>query len=227
MTDSRRRLSAEALGTAFLLATVVGSGIMARATGRREHRARAPRQHDADRRDLVVLILTFGPISGAHFNPAVSLAFALRGDLPGAIAWLYIVAQVVGGLAGVLVAHAMFELPLCSYRAKARTGPGQWLAEVVATFGLLLDDPGCIRCAHRGRALCRRALHHGRLLVHGFDLVRQSGRDRRSFPLRHLRRHRPGDVPAFIVAQLIGMAGAVRLSGWLWPEPANRGTGTF
>src|SRR5262249_23102609 len=87
---------------------------------------------------LVVLILIFGPLSGAHFNPAVSVAFALRHNLPWSMAILYIAAQLLGGVAGVWMAHLMFELPLWQFSATVRTGPGQWLAEAVATSGLIL-----------------------------------------------------------------------------------------
>jgi glycerol uptake facilitator-like aquaporin len=91
-----------------------------------------------------LLILTFGPLSGAHFNPAVSLAFSLRGELPWSTAAVYIAAQLVGGIVGVWAAHLMFELPLWQLSITVRTGPGQWLAEAVATFGLLLTISGCV-----------------------------------------------------------------------------------
>src|SRR6516162_8827153 len=93
---------------------------------------------------LAVLILLFGPLSGAHVNPAVSIGFALRGELPWSTAAIYIVAQVLGGLAGVWAAHLMFELPVWQFSITQRTGPGQWLAEAIATFGLLLTVFGCI-----------------------------------------------------------------------------------
>ena len=93
---------------------------------------------------LAVLILIFGPLSGAHLNPAVSLGFALRGKLVWSTASTYILAQVIGGLGGVWMAHLMFELPVWQLSITARTGPGQWLAEAVATFGLLLTIFGCV-----------------------------------------------------------------------------------
>src|SRR5262249_57079235 len=93
---------------------------------------------------LAVLILVFGPLSGAHFNPAVSLAFALRGELAWWAAAIYIAAQVLGGLVGVWVAHLMFELPVWQFSITQRTGPGQWLAEAVATFWLLLTVFCCV-----------------------------------------------------------------------------------
>ncbi|NBN79340.1 aquaporin family protein [Microvirga tunisiensis] len=134
--DLSRRLVAEVLGTALLVATVVGSGIM------------ADRLSDdvavsllgntlPTGAILLVLITCLGPVSGAHFNPAVSLVFALRGDLKAADAVFYTLAQVVGGCVGAIVAHAMFALPLVELSSTVRTGLPQWIAEVVATFGLV------------------------------------------------------------------------------------------
>jgi glycerol uptake facilitator-like aquaporin len=138
MPSLPQRAVCEWLGTAFLLAAVVGSGIMAqRLSG--GNAALAPLCNTLPTGAiLAVLILVFGPLSGAHFNPAVSIAFALRGELRCSTALVYIVFQVLGGLIGVWVAHLMFELPVWQLSITARTGPGQWLAEAVATFGLLL-----------------------------------------------------------------------------------------
>ncbi|MEO0914649.1 MAG: MIP/aquaporin family protein, partial [Pseudomonadota bacterium] len=131
-----RKLVAEGLGTGLLVATVVGSGIMGDALS--EDTAVALLGNTLPTGAiLVVLITIFGPISGAHFNPAVSLVFALRGDLPARAAALYIAVQIAGGIAGTLLAHAMFDLPLWQASQTIRTGPGQWVAEVVATFGLV------------------------------------------------------------------------------------------
>jgi len=137
-------IAAEALGTAFLLAAVVGSGIMA-ATLSGGNAALALLCNTLPTGAiLTVLILMFGPVSGAHFNPAVSIAFALRGELTARALLLYIAGQIVGGIAGVWVAHLMFGLPLWQISATVRTGPGQWFAEGVATFGLLMTILGCI-----------------------------------------------------------------------------------
>lgn len=131
-----RRLSAEAVGTAALVIAVVGSGIMAqRLTG--DAALALLCNALATGATLVVLISILGPVSGAQFNPAVSLVAALRRELPARDAGLYVVAQVAGGIAGTLLAHAMFELPLVTLSQHARTGGGQWLAEGVATFGLV------------------------------------------------------------------------------------------
>ncbi|HEX6610172.1 MAG TPA: MIP/aquaporin family protein [Hyphomicrobiaceae bacterium] len=138
-----RRLGAEAVGTAFLLATVIGSGIMgAKLSGGNVALALLGNTL-ATGAMLVVLILIFGGVSGAHLNPAVSLATAIRGDMSARDAALYGVAQILGAVAGVWAAHAMFELPIWQLSTTARTGPSQWFAEVVATLGLLLTIFGC------------------------------------------------------------------------------------
>jgi glycerol uptake facilitator-like aquaporin len=131
-----RRLAAEALGTGFLVATVVGSGIMADDLTTDNALALLGNTLPTGA-ILVVLITILGPISGAHFNPAVTLVFALRGTLSAGCAAGYVAAQIVGGVAGTLAAHLMFELPLIDWSVHARTGIAQWWAEVVATFGLV------------------------------------------------------------------------------------------
>ncbi|MEI8154382.1 MAG: MIP/aquaporin family protein, partial [Hyphomicrobiales bacterium] len=143
MPPLAQRLAAETLGTAFLLATVVGSGIMAqRLSGGNVALALLGNTLPTGA-ILVVLILIFGPVSGAHFNPAVSMVSALRGDLPWPESAAYIAMQVIGGVIGVWAAHLMFELPLWQVSATARSGWSQWLAEFIATFGLLLTIFGC------------------------------------------------------------------------------------
>jgi glycerol uptake facilitator-like aquaporin len=144
MAPVAQRAASEALGTAFLLATVIGSGIMAqRLSGGNDALALLCNTLPTGA-ILTVLILIFGPVSGAHFNPAVSLAFAIRGDIPWSTAGAYLVAQLGGAVIGVWAAHLMFELPVWQFSTHVRTGPGQWLAEAVATFGLLLTILGCI-----------------------------------------------------------------------------------
>ena len=132
-----QRAFCEWLGTAFLLAAVVGSGIMAQKLAGDDALALLCNTL-ATGAILAVLILVFGPLSGAHFNPAVTIGFALRGKLPWSEAAIYIAAQLLGGLVGVWLAHLMFELPVWQFSITARTGAGQWLAEAVGTFGLLL-----------------------------------------------------------------------------------------
>src|SRR4051812_46507739 len=134
--DLPRRLAAEALGTGLLVATVVGSGIMAESLTGDVALALLGNTLPTGA-ILVVLITIFGPISGAHFNPAVSLIFAIKRDLTPRDAALYMAAQVAGGIIGTIIAHAMFALPLLGASLKARTGGAQWLAECVAAFGLV------------------------------------------------------------------------------------------
>jgi glycerol uptake facilitator-like aquaporin len=132
------RALSEALGTALLLATVVGSGIMAVNLSGGNVAIALLANALATGAILVVLITCLGPVSGAHFNPAVSLVALLRGELPPASALIYVVVQAVAAIAGVLLAHAMFDLALVQTSATARTGTGQWISEGVATFGLVL-----------------------------------------------------------------------------------------
>src|SRR5262249_49444755 len=144
MPSPAQRLVAEGLGTAFLLAAVVGSGIMAQKLAGGNVALALLCNTIPTGAILVVLILIFGPLSGAHFNPAVTLAFASRGELPWPPAVLYILAQIGGGIAGVWTAHLMFELPVLQTSLTVRSGIGQWFAEGVATFGLLLTIFGCV-----------------------------------------------------------------------------------
>lgn len=130
-----QRVAAETVGTAFLVATIVGSGIMAETLAHNAALALLANTL-ATGAMLVVLITTLGPISGAHFNPAISLIFALKGDLPRREMGLYALGQVAGGILGTVIAHAMFALPLLQASQKIRTGEALWLSEGVASFGL-------------------------------------------------------------------------------------------
>ncbi len=136
--STTRKLGAEALGTAFLLALVIGSGIMAERLAGGNAAVALLANTLATVAGLVVLIEVFGPISGAHFNPAVSLVMAHRRALAWPLVPGYVVAQLLGAVLGAWLAHAMFDLPILQFSTRIRTGPGQWLAEGVATFGLLL-----------------------------------------------------------------------------------------
>jgi len=133
-----RALLAEGLGTALLLAVVIGSGLMAERLAGGNGALALLANTAATVGGLFALIEILGPISGAHFNPAVSLALALRGDLPWPRLAPYVAVQLVGAVLGAVLAHAMFDVPLLQLSTKVRTGPGQWLAEGVASFGLLL-----------------------------------------------------------------------------------------
>src|ERR1700689_2340994 len=138
MPSLARRIFAEWLGTAFLLAAVVGSGIMAQKLAGGNLALALLCNTIPTGAILVVLILIFAPLSGAHFNPAVSIAFALRREFSWLETAAYITVQIAGAVIGVWTAHLMFELPLWQISTTVRTGAGQWLAEFVATFGLLL-----------------------------------------------------------------------------------------
>ncbi len=138
MTSLYRKLFAEALGTLLLLAVVIGSGIMAERLCDGNVGIALLANALATVGGLYILIEVFGPVSGAHFNPAVSLAMALRGALPRSYAAPYIVAQLAGAVLGAWLAHAMFDAPILQWSSKLRSGSGQWIAEAVATAGLLL-----------------------------------------------------------------------------------------
>ncbi len=143
--DIQRKLVAEWLGTFSLLATVVGSGIMAEKLAGGNVAIALLGNTIPTGAILVVLILVFGPISGAHLNPAVTLAFAIRREISPKNASLYVVTQILGGISGVLVAHVMFDNPLIDPSTTVRTGIGQWVGEFLATFGLVGTILGCLK----------------------------------------------------------------------------------
>jgi glycerol uptake facilitator-like aquaporin len=141
----KRAVIAEALGSFFLFATVVGSGIMAEQLSGGNVAVALLGNTLATGAMLFILITMLGPISGAHFNPAVSLVFRLRGEIGTGLAIAYVIVQLAGGIAGVWAAHLMFDLPILQFSEKARTGVGQWSGEFIATFGLLLTILGTIQ----------------------------------------------------------------------------------
>jgi len=221
--DLRRRAIAEALGTGLLLAAVVGSGIMAQRLAGGNIALALLCNTIATGAVLTVLILIFAPLSGAHFNPVVSAAFAIRRDLAWTDAVLYIAAQVAGGIIGVWVAHLMFDLSPLQLSQTVRTGPGQWLSEAVATFGLLLTIFGGLASAPASvpyavglyitaaywftasTSFANPAVTVARSLSNTFAGIA------------------PADVPAFLAAQAIGAAAAVIVSGWLWRKSPATG----
>jgi glycerol uptake facilitator-like aquaporin len=214
-----QRAFCEWLGTAFLLAAVVGSGIMAQKLAGGNGALALLCNTLPTGAILAVLILMFGPLSGAHFNPAVTLAFALRADLPWSTAAVYIVAQLLGGIAGVWVAHLMFELPVWQFSITVRTGPGQWLAEAVATFGLLLTVFGCV-----WRRPDSVAYAVGLYITAAYWFTASTSFANPAVTVARSLSDTfagiaPAGVPAFIVAQLAGALAAVVLSHWLWREP--------
>ncbi|RWE70942.1 MIP/aquaporin family protein [Mesorhizobium sp.] len=212
--DPLRRLVAEALGTGLLVATVVGSGIMAETL---THDAALALLGNtlATGAMLVVLITILGPISGAHFNPAVSLVFCLNRSLPARDLPAYIAAQFAGGVAGTIAAHLMFALPVLEVATKPRTGPAQWLSEGVAAFGLVAVILAGLRFERRAvprlvglyiaaaywftasTSFANPAVAVARSLTNSFSGIR------------------PVDLPGFIVAELLGALIALALMGWL------------
>ncbi len=203
-------------GTAFLLATVVGSGIMAAKLAGGNGALALLCNTLPTGAILVVLILTFGPVSGAHFNPAVSLALVLRRELPMSAAATYVASQIVGGILGVLAAHAMFELPLWQVSMTVRTGFGQWFAECVATFGLLLTILGC---AARSPAAIPYAV--GLYITAAYWFTASTSFANPAVTISRALSDTyagiaPAGVAAFIAAQLAGAAIAVALARWLW-----------
>jgi glycerol uptake facilitator-like aquaporin len=216
MPSLAQRAFSEWLGTAFLLAAVVGSGIKAQQLAGGNAALALLCNTLPTGAILAVLVLTFGPLSGAHFNPAVSLAFLVRGNPPWSITAVYIVAHVVGGIAGVWAAHLMFELPLWQLSITARTGPGQWLAKAVATFGLLLTIFGCI--AHTPAAVPYAV---GLYITAAYWFTASTSFANPAVTIaRSLSDTFAGITPSgvlgFIAAQLVGMLIAVLLGRWLW-----------
>ena len=216
--DLPRRLAAEALGTALLLAAVVGSGIMGERLAGGNDAIALLGNTIATGAALIVLILIFGAISGAHFNPAVTLAFSLRCEIAGRDAVLYVVVQVAGGLAGVMAAHLMFGEPLLVEGVKSRTGGGQWLGEFVATFGLLATILGCLRA--RPEAVPWAVglfITAGYWFTSSTSFANPAVTIARSFT-DTFSGIAPGDAPGFIAAQAAGALAATAVFGWLWAE---------
>jgi glycerol uptake facilitator-like aquaporin len=221
MPSLQQRAVAERLGTAFLLAAVVGSGIMAAKLAGGNGALALLCNTLPTGAILAVPILVFGPLSGAHFDPAVSIAFAFRGALPWQSAAVYIGAQVLGGIVGVWVAHAMFELPLWQLSTTVRNVAGQWLAEAVATFGLLLTIFGCV--ARRPEAVPYAV---GLYITAAYWFTASTSFANPAVTIaRSLSDTFAGIAPAgvvpFIVAQFAGTLAAVLVGRWLWREEAT------
>jgi glycerol uptake facilitator-like aquaporin len=214
-----RRIAAELLGTGFLVVAVVGSGIMAERLASGNVALALLANTIATGAVLVTLILTFGPISGAHFNPAVSLADAMEGGLSWSEAGGYMAAQIFGGTAGTLAAHAMFGLRLISLSQHVRGGPSQLLSEFIAAFGLLCVIWGCSRSSSSSNMI---AFAVGSYITAAYWFTAST-----SFanPAVTIARSisdtfagiRPGDVPSFVVAQILGAITATVLFRWLIP----------
>jgi glycerol uptake facilitator-like aquaporin len=212
--DLARRLTAEALGTAILVATVVGSGIMAETLTRDVALALLGNTIPTGA-ILVVLITILGPISGAHFNPAVSLVFTIKGDLTAREGLFYVAAQIAGGIAGTMAAHLMFAMPLVEFSLKTRTGGPQWFAEAVAAFGLIVTILAGLRFQRSAipwlvglyitaaywftasTSFANPAVAIARSLTNTFSGIR------------------PADLPGFIVSELTGAVLALLVMSWL------------
>lgn len=219
--DLPRRVAAEFLGTWLLVATVVGSGIMAETLAGGNVAVALLGNTIATGAMLVVLIAMLGPISGAHFNPAVSLVFTAAGELPVAMLGLYVVAQIGGGIAGTITAHLMFELPIVQVSQHVRQGPSQFLSEVVATFGLIATILGCRRFRAEiipvavalyvvagywftaSTCFANPAVAIARSLTDTFSGIR------------------PSDAPWFILAEFAGALLAAGLFRWLFASKAR------
>lgn len=220
--DLPRRLAAEALGTGVLVATVVGSGIMAETLTKDVALALLCNTLPTGA-ILVVLITVLGPISGAHFNPAVTLVFTGKRELPPQEAVLYVVAQIAGGIAGTMAAHLMFALPLIDFSMKVRTGGAQWFAEAVAAFGLVATILAGIRFQRTAvpwlvglyitaaywftasTSFANPAVAIARSLTNTFAGIR------------------PVDLPGFILAELVGAFAGMLLMTWMLGRPEARG----
>jgi len=216
-----RKLFSEWLGTLFLVAVVVGSGIMAdRLSGGNVAIALLGNTIPTGA-ILVVIIMVFGPISGAHFNPAVTLAFLIRGDLDKKTAFLYAIAQIVGGVCGAMIAHIMFELPLIEASEHARTGISQWVAEFVATFGLLTTIFGCIKA--RPEAVPYAV---GLYITAGYWFTSSTSFANPAVTIARTTTNTfsgiaPQDAPAFILAQLIAAVVCLWVMTWLLGEKSR------
>ena len=213
-----RRLFAEGLGSAMLFATVIGSGIMAEQLAGGNVALALLGNTLATAAMLLVLITMLGPVSGAHFNPAVTLVFALRRALAWRDAALYMLVQLLGGLGGAIIAHAMFDLPAFEIGSKIRTGSGQWLGEAVATFALVLTILGTLR--HRPLWV---PLSVAGVITAGYWFTSSTSFANPAITLtRSLTDSfsgiRPVDAPGFIAAQIGGALLAAACGRWLFDD---------
>jgi glycerol uptake facilitator-like aquaporin len=213
-----RRLAAEALGSALLLAVVIGSGIMGERLAGGNVAIALLGNTLATGAGLVVLITVFGPISGAHFNPVVTLVALLRQEIPGRDALLYLLAQVAGAIAGVWLAHAMFGEPILQVSTKLRDGPAQMLAETVATFGLVATILGAVRFRPDFAAVAV-----GLYITAAYWFTASTSFANPAVTVARALSDTfagiaPASAPAFILAQVAGALLAAGVFGWLLKE---------
>lgn len=216
--DLARRLTAEAVGTAFLLIAVVGSGIMGERLSAGNTAMALLANSIATGAALVAIILAFGDVSGAHLNPAVSLMAAWERGLSWRDAAAYSFVQIGGAVAGVVLAHAMFGEPVIALGTQVRSGGGQWLGEVVATFGLLAVIWGCSR--RRSSAV---AFAVGAYITGAYWFTVSTSFANPAVTIARALTDtfagiRPADVPGFVGAQLLGAVAATLLFAWLVPN---------
>lgn len=219
--STSRELAAEALGTAFLLAAVVGSGIMGERLADGNVAIALLANTLATGAALAVLISVFGPISGAHFNPAVTLFFGLRREIELKLAFLYIVAQIAGAILGVWAAHAMFAMPILETAQKLRDGPAQWWSEFVATFGLIVTIAGAVRYSPQAAAYLV-ALY----IVAAYWFTASTSFANPAVTIARAMTDSfagiaPHSVAGFIAAQIAGALAGYALTGWLFSTPAR------
>ncbi|WP_248312762.1 aquaporin [Bosea spartocytisi] len=215
-----RRLAAEGLGTMALLAIVIGSGIMGERLAGGNIAIALMGNTLATGAGLVVLITIFGPVSGAHFNPAVTLVASLRRELPWRVACAYVATQLIGAFLGVWLAHAMFAEPLLQVSGKLRDGPGQALSEFVATFGLIAAICGAARL--RPQAVPSIV---GLYIVSAYWFTASTSFANPAVTLARSLSDSfagiaPGSVPVFLAVQLAGAAAASMVFHWLLQENA-------
>ncbi len=213
-----QRLAAEALGTALLVAVVIGSGIMAERLAAGNAAVALLGNTLATGAALVVLISIFGPISGAHFNPAVTLYLTLRRQAAAGLLLPYVAVQIAGGLAGAILAHGMFDLPLVQISSHARTGIGQWIGEFVATFALLATIVGSRRAPAATPYLVGLIIMAGYWFTSSTSFANPAVTIARSIS-DTFAGIRPVDAPGFIAAQLAAVAVSTVLLDWLFALP--------
>ena len=212
MVDLPRKLLAECIGTALLLAVVIGSGVMAERLAGGNVAIALLANTLATVGGLYILIEVFGPVSGAHFNPAVSAVMAIRGELPRQALMPYVAVQLIGAVLGAWLAHAMFDMTLLQFSAKSRSGTGQWIAEAVATTGLLL----VILRAPQGRAPAMVAAYIG--AAYWFTASTSFANPAAVFGRMFSDSFAgiaPASAPGFVVAETVGAAIGVLLHGAL------------